>query len=53
MRRVLPVAPKPVTWVVGTDNSECARHALDTCLELMSPDDNLWVFYAGASTAAC
>lgn len=43
---VIPVAPKPVTWVVGTDNSECARHALDTCLELMSPDDNLWVFYA-------
>ena len=42
------MAPKPVTWVVGTDNSECARHALDTCLELMSPDDNLWVFYAGA-----
>lgn len=41
---VLPPKPEPVRWVVGTDNSAHAKHALDTTLEMMGPDDKLHVF---------
>ena len=43
---VLPPKPEPVVWVVGTDNSPHAKHALDTTLELMGNGDVLHVFCA-------
>eukprot|EP01048_Picozoa_sp_COSAG05_P023614 COSAG05_NODE_5190_length_1242_cov_0.937008_2_plen_278_part_01 len=36
-----------MVWVVGTDNSAHARHALDMTLGLMQPQDKLFIFYAG------
>lgn len=41
---VMPPKPEPVVWVVGTDNSAHAKHALDTTLELMGDGDTLHVF---------
>lgn len=32
--------------MVGTDHSDCAKHALDRTLELMAPDDKLFIFHA-------
>ena len=47
-QRPVPLPPKgqPATWVIATDNSPCARHALDLVLSLMHPDDKLYIFYA-------
>ena len=45
---VLPPKPEPVVWVVGTDNSPHAKHALDTTLALMGNGDVLYVFCATA-----
>ena len=41
---VLPPKPEPIVWVVGTDNSAHAKHALDTTLEMMGDGDELHVF---------
>jgi hypothetical protein len=43
---VLPPPAQPAIWAVGTDNSPCARHTLDTVLALMNPDDKLFIYYA-------
>eukprot|EP01051_Picozoa_sp_SAG22_P013371 SAG22_NODE_1489_length_4310_cov_7.945856_3_plen_176_part_00 len=47
-QRPVPFPPKgqPGTWVLATDNSPCARHALDLVLSLMGADDKLYIYYA-------
>jgi hypothetical protein len=41
---VLPPKPEPIVWVVGTDNSAHAKHALDTTLTMMGEGDVLYVY---------
>lgn len=41
---VLPPKPEPVVWVVGTDNSSHAKHALDSTLAMMGEGDTLYVY---------
>ena len=42
----LPPINQPATWILATDNSPTAKHALDIVLSLMHPSDHLWIFYA-------